>query len=327
MPANRGIFTISLDFELYWGMMDVVSEKEYKTNLENTPFAITQILRLFNLYNIHATWAVVGFIYFKDKKELLENLPKIRPSYEDKNIDLYRYIRRVSLNKKSHFAPEIIDMIIKSKNQEIATHTFSHFYTLEKGQNKEHFLHDLKAAIKIAQRHGASLKSIIFPRNQCNEKYLHLLKDFGITSYRGNEKSWMYESVDFKKKSSLKQKVARFLDTYIDISSHNTYALNELSNTKPYNIPASRFLRPYSLKLAPFEKLKLSRIKKDMLYAAKKNRLYHLWWHPHNFGTHTKKNLEFLEEILEYYQRLKTLYGFESKNMNEVAKMLLIFQR
>ncbi len=320
MNYNGAIFTISLDFELYWGMKDVISEERYKENLEGTAYAVSQILKLFSQYEIHATWAVVGFLYFKDRNTLMQNLPKNYPEYEDENIDLYKYIRNnTHLNKNSHFAPEIIEIISKSKNQEIATHTFSHFYTLEKGQNERLFKEDLISAIKVSK---TKLHSIVFPRNQCNDDYLETLLELGIRAYRGNEKSWMYKSVNFKEKTSYGQKLARIVDTYIDISSHNTYSPDEIAKKRPYNIPASRFLRPYDPKLAFLDKIKISRIKKDMLYAAKNARVYHLWWHPHNFGSHTTKNLKTLEEILEYYLTLKSLYNFKSMNMKEIADLL-----
>ena len=38
--------------------------------------------------------------------------------------------------------------------------------------------------------------------------------------------------------------------------------------------------RPYGF----FKKLKMKRIKAQMTYAAKNDKLFHLWWHPHNFG-------------------------------------------
>lgn len=57
----------------------------------------------------------------------------------------------------------------------------------------------------------------------------------------------------------------------------------------------------------------------EMLYAAKHGKIFHLWWHPHNFSTHTEKNIENLEKVLAYYEVLHDKYGFESMNMGEVA--------
>ena len=57
-----------------------------------------------------------------------------------------------------------------------------------------------------------------------------------------------------------------------------------------------------------------------MKKAAKKGRIFHLWWHPHNIGINTEKNLKNIKEILDYYDELKNKYGMESKNMLELAE-------
>jgi hypothetical protein len=56
-----------------------------------------------------------------------------------------------------------------------------------------------------------------------------------------------------------------------------------------------------------------------MSHAAKTNTLYHLWWHPHNFGIHQEKNLNFLEKILQHFRSLESRYGMVSMNMAEAA--------
>ena len=53
--------------------------------------------------------------------------------------------------------------------------------------------------------------------------------------------------------------------------------------------------------------------------AARNKLLYHLWWHPHNFGLDTERNLAFLRQILEHYRELNERYGFESAHMGEAA--------
>ena len=114
----------------------------------------------------------------------------------------------------------------------------------------------------------------------------------------------------------------RLLDAYINLSGYNTYSLEECARRRPFNIPASRFLRPYSRLLAPLESLRLRRIKRAMHDAATSNRLFHLWWHPHNFGADVKHNLTFLRKILVYYERLNQRYGMHTYNMGEVATLL-----
>jgi hypothetical protein len=59
-----------------------------------------------------------------------------------------------------------------------------------------------------------------------------------------------------------------------------------------------------------------------MTYAAKRGEVFHLWWHPHNFGINQKENLKFLNSILQHYTFLKEKYGFESLSMNDLSKTL-----
>jgi len=69
--------------------------------------------------------------------------------------------------------------------------------------------------------------------------------------------------------------------------------------------------------------LRLKRIKESMTYAAKNSELFHLWWHPHNFGTFTQENLNFLENILKHYKQLEAEYGFETLTMSEVSQRII----
>lgn len=63
----------------------------------------------------------------------------------------------------------------------------------------------------------------------------------------------------------------------------------------------------------------MKRIKCDLTHTAEHKRLYHLWWHPENFGNHIKENLSFLEEILQHYSMLREKYGIQSLSMEEAA--------
>src|SRR6185437_13704517 len=93
-----------------------------------------------------------------------------------------------------------------------------------------------------------------------------------------------------------------------------------LGGDLPLNIPSSRFLRPFSRKLKIFEPLRIRRIRSDLHYAAKNRLIYHLWWHPHNFGEDTNENLAVLKTILECFSHMRDKYGMESLNMRELSQ-------
>ncbi len=91
-----------------------------------------------------------------------------------------------------HYAPSLIARIAKTPKQEIATHTFSHYYCQEPGETREAFAADIASAMAIGRRYGFDIRSIVFPRNQFRAGYESVLKEAGITCYRGNEPNWMY---------------------------------------------------------------------------------------------------------------------------------------
>lgn len=276
MKSSNGIFVISLDFELYWGLRDKRSIEQYKNNLLGVWEAVPEMLRVFNEQNIHATWATVGFLFCKSSEELKQSLPDLMPQYKSKGLSPYEYINdNDDLEPRYHFAPELINLISESKGQEVATHTFSHYYCLEEGQSIEEFNSDIEASKNIANRYDIPLKSLVFPRNQWNEAYLSSLTKHDIKCYRGNEESWIYKASEEAGQNKLRRAL-RLADTYLNISGHNAFDLPTASADKPYNLKASRFLRPYSNKLAFLERLRLRRIKRAMEHAAINNKYFSL---------------------------------------------------
>ena len=64
-----GTLIVSLDFELFWGMLDVCPLEEYEDHVLGGRQAIPRMLRLFREHDIHATWAAVGFLFAENKEE------------------------------------------------------------------------------------------------------------------------------------------------------------------------------------------------------------------------------------------------------------------
>ena len=316
-----GQFLVSLDFEKYWGIRDHRSIEDYKFNLERVDTICLEMLKLFSEFDIHATWATVGFLAFENKDELQGMLPNEKPTYKDNNLSPYDYIAKNELKYKFHFAPQIIEKIKNTKFQELATHTFSHYYCLEPGQTAGSFDLDLKTNIEVfKKKFDVEVSSIVFPRNQVKKEYLQILAKNNITSYRGNETNWIYR----KKMSFLMKRGFRLIDSYLNITGSNTFDLKKIKKELPYNIPSSSFLRPVNSDDSLLKILKLRRIKNQMTHAAKNDQLFHLWWHPHNFGNDIEANMLFLKEILKHFVLLKEKYNMSSLNMEEISKKMEI---
>jgi hypothetical protein len=56
-----------------------------------------------------------------------------------------------------------------------------------------------------------------------------------------------------------------------------------------------------------------------MTAAAKAGSVFHLWWHPHNFGLNLDHNLAMLGDILLHYRSLSDRFGMESQCMGDFA--------
>lgn len=314
-------FIVSLDFELYWGVLDNKTISEYRKNLEGVHDVVPKILELFQKYNIHATWATVGFLFFDSLCDLKGQLPDAIPQYELRKLSPFLYIKGNSeLENKLHFAPELIMTVKATPNQEIGSHTFSHFYCLEEPISRQAFESDTKSFNQIASSNSISSISIVFPRNQYSNQHLDIVAQNGYLCYRGNEKNKAFSAQKSETYFSFKNRLLRSLDSYINIYGDQTYKIDDTQ--KPINLPSSRFFKPYSNSLSFLEGLKVRRIKTSMTHAAKQNEVFHLWWHPHNFGINIEENIKQLEEILQHFTSLKTKYSMQSLNMGEVAQII-----
>lgn len=318
MNNNSGTFVISLDFELIWGVLDSRNEA-YFERLLGVHNVVPMLLDLFTEYDTSCTWATVGALLVDNMDDFNHNIPTSLPNYN--NFELNPYISKeyiYSLDSKLYSAPDLVRDIILTPKQELASHTFSHYYCLEPGQQIDNFSSDLAANLKLAKREGVSLKSIVFPRNQFNSSYLNVLSSMGFTSFRGNPNHWAYEAAKGDEQDKFKR-IFRLIDNYIPLSGSLTSTPTKCEQSGLVNIPASLFLRPYNPRLKWLDGLRLLRIKRSMTDAAQKGKLFHLWWHPHNFGSYVEENIKFLEDILQHYCHLKDEYGFESLTMSEVA--------
>jgi peptidoglycan/xylan/chitin deacetylase (PgdA/CDA1 family) len=321
-----GALIISLDFELHWGVRDITHVNgSYRHNLLGEWQVVPRILALFREYEVAATWATVGFLFAQSRDELEALSPMVRPQYTDASLCPYgEPIGNSETEDLLHFAPSLIEAIRTTPRQEVATHTFSHYYCCEPGQTRETFAQDLKSALAIAEQRGVRIRSIVFPRHQHNPEYDEVLIEAGIICYRGNQRSWMYGAATAAGETRWKR-AARLLDGYVNVSGPQTARWQDLVNScgRICNLPASFFLRPFSPRLPHLRELHFERIAESIRYAAAKGELIHIWWHPHNFGIHQQQNLDFLRRLLEEWARQRDTRGMQSMSMAEAATFAL----
>ena len=321
---KNGYLVISLDFELLWGVFDVVNHKEKEEYFEKTREVIPRVLELFSEYDIHATWAVVGMLFNRDWNEWRKNFPEVLPDYKKSELSAYIFGKREASNipLESVFAPEIIKEINNVEGQEIGTHTYSHYYCLEEGQQPSDFRADLQKTIQLSRSTGINIESLVFPRNQLKEEYLEICKELGIKNVRSNPSSWYWRDT---LSEAFFTKAARSGDAYLPFGK-KSYKLETSNPELPTEQKASRFLRPVE-KNGILRELKLKRIEQEIELAARNKEVYHLWWHPHNFGEKPDESLADLRRILDKFNSHRISDGFQSLNMKEIGEVIYTNQK
>lgn len=319
--GHQGLLLVSLDFELGWGVHDIMPMEACRTRLEGTRKVVPEILSLFSEYGVHATWAIVGLLFFDSRRELVASLPPYLPKYTNEVYNPYQRLSQLGAGESAdpyHYAASLVELIQKTPHQEIGTHTFSHYYCLENGQDPDAFREDLRAAMRAARRFGLVLRTCIFPRNQVKREYIPIFDELGIVAYRDNPPGWLYAPCQRSRELQLRRAL-RLCDAYVGLTGHCTYSLADLGQAPPFGMPASRYLRPYSRARRWIEPLRARRIRKAMTYAAQRGRVFHLWTHPEDLGLDNEENLAFLRGVLEHYARLARDYGMRSANLGELA--------
>jgi peptidoglycan/xylan/chitin deacetylase (PgdA/CDA1 family) len=325
LMTDTGVFVISLDLELFWGMHDLFDDAvEYGDNLNGAWEAIPRLLDVFDDSGIRATWATVGFLFARNPQELAALRPDVLPAYANSRRSPYPLLDRLVASgeiDRFHYGWPLVEMVAARPTQELATHTLSHYWALEPGASVEAFKHEMNLAVKAASERGLAYRSIVFPRNHIEPTHIATLPHYGIKAFRGNQAQFMHQPFHPQPQRTVARGM-KLIDTYVPLTRAAGYPVPLPTLEGVVDVPASRFLRPYAPSRKGLESLRIRRIRSEMTAAAEAGEMYHLWWHPHNFGKHIEENFSVLEDILETYRRLKDQHGLESMTMAEAAAHL-----
>jgi peptidoglycan/xylan/chitin deacetylase (PgdA/CDA1 family) len=322
--TRPGALVISLDFELRWGVLSRCPPgAAYERSLLEARRLIPHMVEMFERHGVSATWATVGMLFARSREELEACRPQPLPAYDDASLDSHRVAPGPDeASDPLHYAASLVEFLRDAPRQEVATHTFSHYYCTEPGQTAEAFRADLESARKIAALRGITLRSIVFPRNQHNPAYDAVLKDAGITAYRGNVRSWMWRFSQAEESATPGRRLGRLVDSYLPLTGSGVVPWEALPRQHGLcDVRASALLRSWRPRGRGLESMRLRRMRESMAAAARSGGIYHLWWHPHNFGARPGENLAFLENVLTAYRRCHDGHGMISMSMAGAAEL------
>ena len=326
-----GALVMSLDFELAWGMLDVADvEGAWRDVAVRTREAVPRMLDRFAERGVAATWGTVGLLFAHSREEALKFLPEVRPRYAPPLVDPYALLQRGAMrDEASWFAPTLVEAIVATPGQELASHSFGHFTALEDGFDRASFEADVAAAVAIAAARGVPLRSWIWPRHQVRPEWLPILAGAGFDVHRGPARHRWYAPAKGRQ-GGWATRAARLADAYLALTGNGSFGAAELDATAPLlDVPESRFLRPAPLPGHPWwtawEPLRVERIVAAMRHAARNDEVLHVWWHPHNFGGNPTASFAALDTILEAFEVLRDAYGMASWSMAGLADAVRAF--
>lgn len=303
MKPDRGVFTISIDFELIWGTLDLFGPDRFRKICETErAVIIDRLLEFFTEFDISATWCVLGHL-FLDRCEAEGGImhPEIkRPSHSWQRGDWFEHDPGGCENGDSIFlGRSLVEKILSCEvEQEIGSHSFSHVIFGDEGCSRETAESEIAACARVARACGIELRSFVFPRNSVG--HLDLLRQYGFTCYRGPEPHW-YE------REGLPGAVRRLSHLAgVLTAAEPPVVLPELTESGLWNIPGSMIYFPmHGLRKHIPLRLRTSRAIKGLKAAVEQKRIFHLWFHPTNLADHTDEMFAGLRTIFEYASRLR----------------------
>jgi peptidoglycan/xylan/chitin deacetylase (PgdA/CDA1 family) len=298
---DKGVFTISLDFELIWGTLDLFGPEQFRRACEiEREKVIDSLLDLFIEFEVPATWCILGHLFLDECGGEPKHPNIVRAKHDWVNGDWFQHDPCEGEHDKSIFLGR--SLVEKIKNcpvpQEIGSHSFSHVIFSDEGCSKETAESEVTESVRLAKEMGIEMQSFAFPRNEVG--HLDVLQKYGFKCYRGIEPNW-YENRSVPERI---RRAMRLLDVLR--AAEPPTVLPQKTESGVWNIPGSAIYFPMHgfRKHIPLN-LRTRRAIKGLNAAAKKKRIFHLWFHPTNLSDEIENMFKGLREILQYASKLR----------------------
>lgn len=312
---QSGYFIFSLDTELGTGFFDKDEERKRIFSLDGVleREKIARILALLDEYEITATWAVVGHIFYERCEEC-----EICPLHEWEG----KYKSYDEAYKTDHplwYGADVIDMLLSARmNHEIGFHGYTHEIFNQISREKAEI--EIKEFIRVARRKGIDVKSIVFPRDKVG--YLDLFEKYGFLCFREEESLPLLTRNKF-----FIGKLAKHLDHILAISTPPIYDLEEFGTRPLVNLTATQhifgFNRSVEVALDQWglSNLRIRRMTRAIRKAAAQKKVVHIWAHPWEFRR--EDDIDKLRLIFESVAEEIEVGRMKSIGMADMAKMVI----
>lgn len=318
MKLEKGIFTISLDFELIWGTLDLFGTEGFDEDCKTERSeVIDRLLALFNEYEISATWCTVGHLFLENcRADGQQKHPEIvPPRHEWQRGDWFAHDPcGDEASSPLFYGKSLVEKIINSPvKQEIGSHGFSHVIFGDAGCSPETARSEIAECVRVAKDFDLNLSSFAFPRDQIG--HLDVLKEYGFECYRGQIPKW-YEAGENR---NLVKRLAHFTDVLLATTPPTV--LPAYTPDGLWNIPGSMIFFPmHGVRRYIPMSLRVKRAVKGLNEAVSKKRIFHLWFHPTNMASEIEQMFDGLRRIIQKADELRRKGDLEILTMAEIVE-------
>lgn len=302
--GEKGVFTLSIDLECAWGS----GKKSLIPAHLQERATIDKFLLLCEKYRISCTWAVVGNLFLKDKKEAADRSIKVLG--RGKYVYAHMSGHDETLNNNLWFGEDIIQKILGCKvAQEIGCHTF--FHSLDSETNPVDFAEELRQSSRIAkEKFGVELKSFVYPKNKIWGGS-ECLKRSGRVIYRGSDKK---RNIPIPGMGQL----FKIVDEYFGLPALEVYPYKDEHGLM---VVSGSYFYPTILKgrFCPPMKSRVRKCLGGINNAIRHGGIFHLWFHFHNISLNPEYWLDGLEKIFIDVRGRVRLGNLEVKTMGELV--------
>jgi len=314
-----GIFLLSLDTELIWGIYYGGYADYYKKHLENWRVNIKRLIALLEQYQIKATWAFVGHL-FLDRCEKVNGIthPDVLDLGYSNTYENWRFFDPCSdIQKHPYWYGKDVLELVKSMSprQEIDSHTFFHTIMDDPACTPEVARSEIKKCMDIAKTEGVKISTIVFPRNRL--AHLNVVREFGISAYREAER------VFFRNWPHFFRRVFLFFQHLLAITPP-LYRLKELQRKEgllgiPSSLPLLNYNGIIKGRIIP-SRVRFLRAKKGIESAIKKRAIFHLYFHPFDLES-SEQMIQNLEDILQLARKYIDAGRLVNLTMQETERL------
>jgi peptidoglycan/xylan/chitin deacetylase (PgdA/CDA1 family) len=311
--AQNGYFLFTLDTELAWGHYDSFHPDQFSKDGTRERAAILRLLDLLDEFDLVATWALVGHLFY-EKCEECQVCPVL--DWKGKYVSFSQIYKT---NFPLWYGADIMGTLLqRASRHEIAFHGYTHrfFDSLSEQETRIEISEWLRVT---ARRNVRPPTAVVFPRSRIG--HLQLFDRYGFKCYRGDELlPWDYYALP------ILGKVFNRVDLLTQLRTPQVYSL-PLPTHGMVNLPASRGLLrvnprfEHLLEFFGLAHLPTASLIRGVKKAAQEKKVMHLYAHPYEFRT--EKDFEKLREIFAVVAEKVRTGQLQSISMSALAERIL----